>query len=232
MHVLVDGLVDRAQPDLTAAITRSRTNPTDRVDVFDPFRPPAETGSMFARFRPDILIVDPVWFLVTPILTALLELNGCAKTLRVIATSAPDNITKIKTTYHGFYDIIDLDDTPDALVEHLRDIHEGYSRLEKDNLWRLIPRPETLVDITAAPEDEDDVAILELICIGLRDRDIANAVHMSHQTVRNRISRMYERSGLSNRTQMAWMYSNHLLTQGMLANPRIPDQGDRSAPLS
>ncbi|NCZ68458.1 MAG: DNA-binding response regulator [Acidimicrobiia bacterium] len=33
-------------------------------------------------------------------------------------------------------------------------------------------------------------------------------MHLSTQTVKNRISAMLERSGLRNRTQLAWMQSN------------------------
>ena len=43
----------------------------------------------------------------------------------------------------------------------------------------------------------------------MQDNDNAHIVHISPQTVKNRISAMLERSGLRNRTQLAWLHHNH-----------------------
>lgn len=75
-----------------------------------------------------------------------------------------------------------------------------------------------LEDLSCAPESDLDRHILDLICIGLPDREIAAAVHASHQTVRNRVSSMLRRSNISNRTQLAWAYHSQILVARMLEN--------------
>ena len=54
--------------------------------------------------------------------------------------------------------------------------------------------------------DEINRQILALVAIGREDREIAGAVCLSWQTVRNRISTMLKVSGMSNRTQLAVFY--------------------------
>ena len=54
--------------------------------------------------------------------------------------------------------------------------------------------------------DEVNRQILALVAIGREDREIAGAVCLSCQTVRNHISTMLKVSGMSNRTQLAVYY--------------------------
>jgi DNA-binding NarL/FixJ family response regulator len=83
------------------------------------------------------------------------------------------------------------------------------------------------VDITTVPQDLTDVAILELISIGFRDQDIAEALHYSVQAIKNRIGIMLKRSGSNNRTQLAVQYTDKLLTAQIieaLERPKNPAQ--------
>jgi DNA-binding NarL/FixJ family response regulator len=75
-----------------------------------------------------------------------------------------------------------------------------------------------MIDITTVPQDATDLAILELICIGYRDSDIAEVLGYSVQAVKNRLGGMLKRSGLNNRTQLAWQFTNQLLTARMVQN--------------
>lgn len=54
--------------------------------------------------------------------------------------------------------------------------------------------------------DDTDGDIIRLITAGLSNIEIAERVHLSVQTVRNRISRLLETSGARNRTHLAAMY--------------------------
>ena len=55
--------------------------------------------------------------------------------------------------------------------------------------------------------DESDRAILRLIGTGASDQQIADAVYLNLQTVRNRVSRMLKKFGHENRTQLALFVS-------------------------
>lgn len=54
--------------------------------------------------------------------------------------------------------------------------------------------------------DEVDRSIVQMIAAGYTDREIADAVFLSHQTVRNRVSRILMYSGAKNRTHLAFLY--------------------------
>lgn len=58
-------------------------------------------------------------------------------------------------------------------------------------------------------DDEIDRAILSLIAAGMTDRQIADRVFLSPQTVRNRVSRLLAATGLMNRTQLAVTFLTH-----------------------
>ena len=72
--------------------------------------------------------------------------------------------------------------------------------------------------MSLGPRDQTDLDILEPICVGSRDSDIAEIVALSLQRVKNRISAMLERTGLENRTQLAWQFTNQQLVASMLDN--------------
>ena len=100
---------------------------------------------------------------------------------------------------------------------------DGHSALDNDPLWSAVSRPPRVDDLQLVPRDSTDEEILRLIAIGLSDQEIAESVYMSSQTVRNRVSHMLIRFGLSNRTQMAWVFTHqNLLKRISLGIERRP----------
>lgn len=70
-------------------------------------------------------------------------------------------------------------------------------------IWTEVERPLTFHDADIEMRDDVDQDIVDLVSLGLADREVAAAVHLAEQTVRNRLSRILEHSGLKNRTQLA-----------------------------
>ena len=70
-------------------------------------------------------------------------------------------------------------------------------------IWTEVERPLTGHDAAIEMRDDMDRDIVDLVSLGLADREVAAAVHLAEQTVRNRLSRILEHSGLKNRTQLA-----------------------------
>ena len=69
--------------------------------------------------------------------------------------------------------------------------------------------------------------ILSLLASGLSNREIADRVYLSYQTVRNRVSLLLELTGAANRTQLALMMCSRC--------PNCPDAAcpaNPAAPLS
>ena len=64
--------------------------------------------------------------------------------------------------------------------------------------------------------DDTDRSIIQLIASGFTDREIADTVFLSHQTIRNRVSRILTDSGARNRTHLASLYL------GLVYEGRVP----------
>ena len=66
--------------------------------------------------------------------------------------------------------------------------------------------------VFAATKDRVDEEILRLLLVGASDKEISSIVHLSHQSVRNRVHRLIARSGACNRTHLAVSYAMHCVT--------------------
>jgi DNA-binding CsgD family transcriptional regulator len=64
----------------------------------------------------------------------------------------------------------------------------------------------------AATKDRVDEEILRLLLVGASDKEISSIVHLSHQSVRNRVHRLIARSGAANRTHLAVSYAMHCMS--------------------
>lgn len=92
-------------------------------------------------------------------------------------------------------------------------------RTARESLRRLLagepaPRPsvEPKVPRFFAAVDEIDDRIVRMLMVGASDKDIAAVVHLSHQSVRNRVHRLMRRSGAANRTVLSVSYVFHWMT--------------------
>jgi DNA-binding CsgD family transcriptional regulator len=68
------------------------------------------------------------------------------------------------------------------------------------------PRPARPASLAIWVGNETDREIVEMIAAGYSDREIAAAVCLNHQTVRNHVSRILCESGARNRTHLAAIY--------------------------
>jgi DNA-binding NarL/FixJ family response regulator len=104
----------------------------------------------------------------------------------------------------GYDDVIDSTDPRDDIRRQIRDLHEGRRQVTD------LSGPESDTDdphtLSVQLHDVIDREIVRLISRGYADREIAQWVYLSPQTVRNRVSRLLERSGTRNRTQLAVLF--------------------------
>jgi DNA-binding NarL/FixJ family response regulator len=206
VRVLIDQLITSDRPDLQRAAQRK--HPDVKFDSFDFLSAARSIGAALDRAWPDVVVVDRVWLHLSSLLHRILTSGGHTLPRVVIASRHVDEVFRVQVAHRGFTDYIDLDDPAEDLVVQLCEIHAGTTRHTDDKLWASVPLPSVVDDLDKTPRDDLDREILSLICVGMQDVDIANVVHLSTQTVKNRISAMLERSGLRNRTQLAWMQAN------------------------
>lgn len=216
LRVAIDSLIATTSPDLVVPVSDNASDVS--VAVFAAFDSPSAIAESLASHKPDVILVDHTWLVAAALLESLTKISGVGKARRVVGTLEVSDVLKIQTAHRGMFDVVDLSAPLDERIGALRRIHSGVSSLATDELWRRVPRPPKFADITDAPQDAIDLSILELVCIGYRDHDIAEALHYSVQAVKNRIGNMLKRSGVSNRTQLAWQFTNQLLTARMVQN--------------
>lgn len=206
MRIVVDLVVARAVPGLSELVVASRSGAA--FGIFDGHVSREHLVAIILRFRPEIVVVDTSWLAISDLLSRSLVLGGCPDARCVLGSSEVSDALKIRAARRGFVDIVDIEQDPSLLIEHLGEIFDGRSRLEDDRLWSRVNRLTPTSEAHEAPADSLDVEIAELLSIGLSDREIADGVHLSLQAVRNRVSAMLERSGCVNRTQLGWLYSS------------------------
>jgi len=220
LRVLADSRVADAAPDLASSLNGGPSNV--EITVFDQFTPAPELAVLLRSLAPHVVVVDRVWLAISSMLMTLLRLGDDAtpRTIphTVLGVRPLEDMHKVEAAYHGFDDVIDLGQPPVDISRHLGRVADGRSSLDRDVLWTRVTRPVTPPVVLMAPQDELDRRIINLICIGLPDKEIAEVTHHSHQTIRNRISGLLQRSGLVNRTQMAWMHNGQTLAALMLQN--------------
>lgn len=212
-RVAVDSIVASYVPELSSAQDHEFS-----VEVFNAFESPSEIVTRLQEVKPDLVVVDAEWLVVASLLDSLITRSGFPTARRVLAVRVLDDVIKVQAAHRGIFDVVDLNSTASDIGVRLGSIHKGASTLDNDDLWLRVPRPKSAVDITTVPQDYTDMAILELVCIGYRDQDIAETLHYSVQTIKNRLGHMLKRSGLTNRTQLAWQFTNQLLSARMIQN--------------
>jgi DNA-binding NarL/FixJ family response regulator len=125
---------------------------------------------------------------------------------RVLLSQTVPNSLLVQAAQAGLDDVVNLSDDVDTLLRNLRESISGRRSLSSQSLWRTVQQPRDVNTIQSPYRDVVDQEIVSMISAGLTDDEIAKGVYLSCQTVRNRISRMLERSGARNRTHLASVY--------------------------
>lgn len=217
LRVLVDSRVAGSATGLTVGAPLPGGDSVE-VTVFDEYTSAPDISALLGSLAPHVVVVDRVRLDISSMLIALVRLHPGPPPRTVLGVCPLDDMHKVEAAYHGFDDVVDLGRRADSILVDLVNVARGGSSLDRDALWTRVSRPLARPEVLSSPQDDLDRRIIDLICIGLPDKEIAEVTHHSHQTIRNRISGLLQRTGLSNRTQMAWLHNSQVLAALMLAN--------------
>ena len=172
-----------------------------------------EVVAMVAKKRPDLVLMD----LKMPVL------NGVEAT-RQIRTKHPDVKVLVLTTYDDDEWVFDaikagasgylLKDTPrDELVKAIRGTVTGKTYVDPSVAGKVLEQvsshqtqPATLI---TSKLTEREIEVLRLIAKGLSNTDISGRLFLSEGTVRNHVSAILAKLGVSDRTQAAVIAIQH-----------------------
>jgi DNA-binding NarL/FixJ family response regulator len=196
--------------------TRDRLRKEPDFEVVDTAEDGRQALEMIARFKPDVAVLD----------IRLPKLNGIAVVRRMREVS-PDTRALMLTAFDDDDYIIALMELgtagyllktvqPDELADAVRRVHRGENVLDRAiaakvaRLWarrRIESGGGSQTHLT--PRELD---VLKRVAEGLRNRDIANELHVSAHTVARHLSSIYEKLDITSRTQaVRYALSQHLV---------------------
>ena len=162
-----------------------------------------EAVHLYEQLRPDVVLMDLQMPRLNGIdaLRALRELDSDARVIIVTAFTQDERLFEaLKEGARGF---ILKDTEPDDLVSAIMAVYRGESLVQSNMALKLVDRfgkmarHETGLDELTERERE----VLRLIFAGMRNKEIANALTISEQTIKFHIANIFHKLDVSSRTE-------------------------------
>ena len=196
-------LIDDEKPELEVVATAT--------DV-------AAAQELAATAKPDVVLVDVE--LATEKDASLVPglING--GNTRVLVLSGARDAKHELAILRGACGVIHKDDTPDRLIQAIRKVHEGQLWLDRSTTGRLFvelsrqksqaandPAKRKLDSLT---EREHDVVRSLAKQPGADNKTLASTLHIGEHTLRNHLSRIYDKLGVPNRVELYVFVQRHV----------------------
>src|SRR5262245_56495105 len=171
-----------------------------------------------ATARPDVVLADVE--LATENNASLVAglLNG--GDTRVLVLSGARDDTHELAILRGASGVVRKDDTPERLIKAIRKVHEGQLWLERSSIGRIFvqlsrqksqaasdPARRKLESLT---EREHDVVRSLARQPGADNKTLASTLHIGEHTLRNHLSRIYDKLGVLNRLELYVFVQRHV----------------------
>ena len=183
----------------------------DKVEVTDVAADGAQAMQLCNRAAPDVVLMD----------VRMPNVNGVEAT-RLIKKQHPDIAVLILTTFDDDEYIVEAmragasgyilkDIGSDALITAIEDAHSGRfilpSSIAAKLAKQIAPAPAT-GQTSAAPSQADELSgrerdVARMLSQGFTNRQISSALYLSEGTVKNHVSSIYAKIGISDRTAAA-----------------------------
>jgi DNA-binding NarL/FixJ family response regulator len=211
------------------------------VDVGAGFQVVGEAGTGEEAIRiagsvePDLLLLDPFMPRMSG-LEALAELKSHNDRMRTILFAAaidkPQLLTAVQLGVRG---LILKDATTEILFDAIVSVAAGQYFLGRTLLGDFIETVRPLIESSRAqggklafgltPRERE---VLTLVAAGCANKEIARQCSVSEETVKHHLTRIFDKVGVSNRTELAMVASSHGLdvVQTPAIHPAVPLPSD------
>jgi DNA-binding NarL/FixJ family response regulator len=166
----------------------------------------SEALEIIAREPTDLIILN-------------LELGGKAKDARILVlTGRRESATHQKAAQHGAMGVVLKENAAELLLKAIEKVYQGEAWLDRVTLGSLIfqmssqeketvdPRTRKIASLT-----ERERQVIALIAEGLKNRQIAERLFISHVTVTHHLSSIYGKLGVSDRLELViYAFANKL----------------------
>lgn len=158
-------------------------------------------------FQPDVLVFDPAPASIDGSLALLRRMRDMELATRTIFLCAPLPADRFQEAISlGAGGILPKDAAPDVLVDCIRSVNAG-------NVW-LGGRPAAPSSTTAQDNDVTltnqlraltprEIEVVRLVCVGLRNKQIAARLDVAEGTVKTHLHRIYEKLTVSGRLELS-----------------------------
>ncbi|MDQ7028849.1 MAG: response regulator transcription factor [Ardenticatenia bacterium] len=167
-----------------------------------------------AQLQPDVVLLD-LRIPGPPPAEVIERLQAHHPDVHIIVLTAYDEEAYIRLAVGArISGYILKDEMPDSIVKAIRTVMEGgvwYSRAIANKLSRLIRQPHRLPEPVLTPREKE---VLRLIAQGYSNTEIAEALNLAYQTVRNYISRIYSKLGVHSRSEVIMLARQYEETHG------------------
>ncbi len=109
---------------------------------------------------------------------------------------------------HGLVGILSPDTDESQFNKALTTIISGELWFERKRLQGVVPNVNTVTSKDAPHLTEREIEIVKLICEGLSNKEIKKTLKITEQSVRAHLSRIYKKTGVSDRLQLALLAVN------------------------
>lgn len=187
----------------------------------------AQAVDLARGLRPDVVVMD-IRMPVLDGVAATAELAAAAPGSRVLALSTFDMDEYVVGALRaGAYGFLPKDSSPEDLSAAIRTVHAGEAAVAPRLLTRLIstfvtaprdprPAPTGLGELTPR-----EVEVWRLMATGLDNTEIARALELSPSTVKNHITRIFDKLAVRDRAQaVIAAYESGLVTARAAAGER------------
>lgn len=171
----------------------------------------AENGKtaleMVSQLNPDVVLMDLVMPLMDGI-TATQQIHASGSPAKIIAlTSFSEDDKVFPAIQAGASSYLLKDVTPDDLVDAIRAVHHGESRLHPDitrKLMEQVSQGKAVIQVAPVEQLTDrELDVIRLVALGKNNREIAQELCISEKTVKTHISNILGKLNLEHRTQLA-----------------------------
>ena len=181
---------------------------TDDIELVGMAANGLEALDLVAELQPDVVLMD----------LSMPEMDGVEATKRIVAahpnvrvlvlTSFSDQSRIMEALRAGAEGYLLKHSEPDEIANAVRAVYEGGSPLDPKAARVLLDSRRTSADSDTLTDREREVLLL--VRGGLANKQIARKLGISERTVKAHLTNVFQRLGVTDRTQAALWASEHL----------------------
>lgn len=177
----------------------------DDIDVVASTASMDETMRVLPELKPDIAVLDVRLTDGSGTVLARWISQNSPGTKVIMLTSFSSDEALVHSYMAGASAFLLKNSSATVLTERIRDVNAGMAFIDPGEARAAMSRLDRSGSLRLSQLDATDRSIVDLIAEGLSDKEISQRIHLSPQTIRNRVSRILAVLGKSNRTQVAVM---------------------------